>query len=168
VTVSPTLGEANDSPGLEVSVNINTYGLTDGKTYTAMLVVESDAGTEYVYVLYNKNGFPSEDIKNIGELYVLAMDPDVYPDKWTAVEMDITNYIRSYEYTISGLKAGKYIVGASTDRDHDGHFREPDDIYGVYNNGKAIELKTGQHLTNIDFQVNGPDVNTGIVGIKKK
>ena len=82
--------------------------------------------------------------------------------------MDITDYIRSYEYTISGLKAGKYIVGASTDRDEDGYLFEPEDIYGFYNNGKAIELKAGQHLTNINFQVNGTDVNAGTFGTQKK
>lgn len=164
VMISPSSGKVNDPDGLDVNVSINTTGLTDGKTHTALIVVESNAGTEYVYVLYNKDGFPSEDIKNIGELYVVAIDPD----EWKVVEMDITDYIRSYEYTISGLKAGKYIVGASTDRDDDGYLFEIDDIYGFYKNGESIELKAGQNLTNIDFQVNGTDVDQGTEKIQKK
>ncbi|MGQ9615018.1 MAG: S8 family serine peptidase [Spirochaetota bacterium] len=163
VTISPSYGQVNDSDWLDVNVSINTSRLTDGKTHTALIVVESNAGTEYVYVLYNKDGFPSENIKNIGELYVVAIDPD----KWKVVEMDITDYIRFYEYTISGLKAGKYIVGASSDRDDDGYLFEIDDIYGFYKNGESIDLRAGQNLTNIDFQVNGTDVNQGTEKIQK-
>ncbi len=144
-SIFPTSGQVN-SGGLEVQLTLNISDKKDGATHHALIEIDNSIGNpEYVNVIY----------KYIGDIYVAALDP--YTDK--IIGLDITNYEQGYEYSIEGLEAGRYIIGASTDRDNDLIIfgdNDCDEAYGFFPeiNYKAIlELNTGENLSGVDFHV---------------
>jgi serine protease len=156
LTVNPTLGSADSAIGLQVDIDINTTSfpsITDGDTYTEMLTIQSDAEDESVFVLYNKNGFTTAS--DIGLVYVVALDPST----GEILEVDTTSVIDTYEYSLSNVSSGDYIIGASTDRDGDLLIFEPEDAIGFYislDQVETIQLSSGENLKNIDFNIVNP------------
>jgi hypothetical protein len=156
LTVDPTSGSADSATGLQVDIDIDTTSfpsITDGDTYTEMLTIQSDAEDESVFVLYNKNGFTTAS--DIGLVYVVALDPST----GEILEVDTTSVIDTYEYSLSNVSSGDYIIGASTDRDGDLLIFEPEDAIGFYislDQVETIQLSSGENLKNIDFNIVNP------------
>ncbi len=159
LSVSPDSGAAD--PELLVTVSIDTD--TDPslkepnengffETHKEMLTITSDAGTEYVYVMYRYDGFPQSGSEDIGIVYVVAID--IFTGQ--VVRVDTVTYRDSYQYTIDYLSAGMYFVGASTDRNNNGVLFEAEDAYGYYrdiNNKTVLFLGENQRLSGIDFDL---------------
>jgi serine protease len=159
LSVSPDSGAAG--PELSVTVKIDTdadpslkepdeSGLFE--THIEMLTITSDAGTEHVYVMYRYDGFPQSSSKDIGIVYVVAIE--VFTGQ--VVSVDTVTYRDFYRYTIDHLSAGMYFVGASTDRNSNGVLFEAEDAYGYYrdlNNRTVLFLGENQWLSGIDFDL---------------
>jgi hypothetical protein len=140
--------------GLDVQVSIDSSSIADGSTHIEMLTIEAESGVadEYVYVLYNANGFPRRVLVDIGTLYVIAEDAQT--GRMAAI--DTTTYGLQYEYTIRNLPTGSYIIKASTDHDGDGEYFESEDATGIYRNSAdivTVDVTAGKTKENIIFQV---------------
>lgn len=163
-----TEGSASADPGLNVEVRIKTdpevypdanEWLKDGNTYLETLEVEWSrdgiAGSEYVYIMYNVNGFPGDPV-DVGTVYVSAIDASTN----TARATTATTADKGYRYTISNIPSGGYYIGASTDKDGDGT-RFDDDLdqqecYGFFTSNDTREklyLEAGFWYLGIDFTI---------------
>ncbi|MBN2322740.1 MAG: S8 family serine peptidase [Spirochaetes bacterium] len=143
-----------DAGGVEVNVTLSTAGLDDGKTHYARLEIGYGASrTEYVYVLYNKNGITSfYENEDVGYVFVVAVDPASYQ----TVAQDVTSYNEGYSYTVGGLSAGDYLIIAGTDRDSDLEICDPGEACGFYplfGSSTPITVGEGTVVSGIDFQV---------------
>jgi len=144
----------NVGSGLDVQLSIDSSLIADGSTHIEMLTIEAESGVadEYVYVLYNVNGFPRRVLVDIGTLYVVAQD--AVTKRIAAI--DTTTYTSQYEYVIRNLATGSYIISASTDHDGDGYLFEPDDAIGIYKSSAdivAVDVTAGKVKEGISFQV---------------
>jgi serine protease len=163
-----TEGSVSADPGLNVEVRIKTdpevypdanEWLKDGNTYLETLEVEWSrdgiAGSEYVYIMYNVNGFPGDPV-DVGTVYVSAIDASTN----TARATTATTADKGYRYTISNIPGGGYYIGASTDKDGDGN-RFDDDLdqqecYGFFMSNdtrKKLYLEAGFRYLGIDFTI---------------
>ncbi len=136
-------------------VDISTNTVEDDKTHHARLEITYDdpSKTEYVYVLYNRDGITSfYENEDVGYVFVVAIDPV----SSHTVAQDVTSYGRGYSYTISGLPAGDYVIIAGTDRDSDLEICDPGEacgFYPLYGSFTPIEVGEGTVVSGIDFQV---------------
>jgi serine protease len=141
--------------GLPIDFTIDSSSIMDGNDHIEMLTIEAEPGVadEYVYVMYNVNGFPLNGLFDIGLLYVVAIDFE----EDIIVGADVTTFSDDlYSYAIRDLPSGRYIVGASTDRNGDGYIFEPDDAYGFYislDQIVPVEVVNGIAEDPINFQV---------------
>jgi serine protease len=157
LSITPTTGSADSVTGQQINVSINTTNFTsiaDGNTHSEMLTVQTGGvDDESVFVLYNKKGFATAS--DIGLVYVVALDPST----GEIVDVVTTGFIDSYEYTLSSISSGNYIIGASTDRDGDFLIFEPEDAIGFYTSldqVEEIQLRSGESLKNINFDIVNP------------
>jgi serine protease len=153
LTVTPPDGTVTSS-GLDVTIEIDSTLIEDGSNYIEMLTIEAGAGVadEYVYVMYNINGFPLTGLFDIGPLYVVAIDINTTE----IVDGVMTTFNDLYLYQLRGLPSGTYIIGASTNRDGDNYLFEPDDAYGFYislDQIVPVEVISGWAIEDISFQV---------------
>jgi len=126
----------------------------DGNDHIEMLTIEAEPGVadEYVYVMYNVNGFPLKGLFDIGPLYVVAIDLEANE----IVDGVVTTFSDLYLYDLRGLPSGSYIIGASTNRDGDNYLFESDDAYGFYislDQIVPVEVVSGNAEEGIDFEV---------------
>jgi serine protease len=153
LSVSPTTGTVD--PELSINISIDSSSIDDGNDHIEMLTIEAGSGVadEFVYVMYNVNGFPLNGLFDIGLLYVVAIDFE----EDIIVGADVTTFSDDlYSYAIRDLPSGRYIVGASTDRNGDGYIFEPDDAYGFYislDQIVPVEVVSGNAEEGIDFEV---------------
>jgi serine protease len=158
-----------DDTGKWVDISLSTNTVDDGKTHYARLAITDDTSkTEYVYVLYNKNGITSSfENEDVGNIFVVAIDPNSF----TTVAQDVTSYSRGYSYTISGLPAGDYVIIAGTDRDSDLEICDPGEacgFYPLYGSFTPIVVSEGTVVSGIDFQViDNVSQGPGSLGITK-
>jgi serine protease len=155
--VHPTLPSSTE---LEVTLSANTQfypWIMDGNTHHEMLTIRSSAGTEYVYVLYNSNGFTGTVPEDIGPVYVVAINVETLLIDY----FDIANDDNEYQYRISPITTGTYIIGASTDHDSDLTLFEDEDYYGLYTSPEQIlpvDVRAGLRVTGIDFPMMKPPI----------
>jgi serine protease len=146
------------STDLEVTLNANTQfypWIMDGTTHHEMLTIQSTAGTEYVYALYNSTGFTDTVPENIGPVYVVAINAETLNIDY----FDLTDYDKEYRYRISPITTGTYIIGASTDHNSDFILFEPEDYYGLYidpDQIQPVDVHAGGRVTDIDFSMLNP------------
>jgi serine protease len=158
-----------DDTGKWVDISLSTNTVEDGKTHYARLAITYNTlKTEYVYVLYNKNGITSfYENEDVGYVFVVAIDPV----SAHTVAQDVTSYSRGYSYTISGLPAGDYVIIAGTDRDSDLEICDPGEacgFYPLYGSFTPIEVGEGTVVSGIDFQViDNVSQGPGSLGITK-
>jgi len=159
LSFSPDSGTANPELSVSVRIDTDTYPyLTQPdengifENYEEMLTINSDAGKEYVYVMYRYEGFPHNGTEDIGIVYVIALDAIT----GQLVSADTVTYRDFYQYTLQNLSTGVYFVGASTDRNNNGLLFEPEDTYGYYkdiNNRTALFIGGNTRLGGIDFEL---------------
>lgn len=138
-TDSGTVGTA----GLQVQVSLNINRKQTGKTHLALIeILNSTGNPEYVNVIY----------KYIGEIYVVVLDPETNE----IIEMAVTDFDRDYEYIIENLTPGRYIIGASTNRDNDNYLFDAGEAFGFFpyiSSEAVLDLKPGTNLIGVDFLV---------------
>ena len=140
--------------GLPIDFTIDSSSIMDGNDHIEMLTIEAEPGVadEYVYVMYNVNGFPLKGLFDIGPLYVVAIDLEANE----IVDGVVTTFSDLYLYDLRGLPSGSYIIGASTNRDGDNYLFESDDAYGFYislDQIVPVEVVSGNAEEGIDFEV---------------
>jgi serine protease len=140
--------------GLAVTIDIDSTSIENGTTYIEMLTIEAEVGVadEFVYVMYNVNGFPTVGLIDIGPLFVVAIDLEANE----IVDGVVTTFNNLYLYSLRGLPSGSYIIGASTNRDGDNFLFESDDAYGFYISLDQIipvDVSSGTVLEDINFEV---------------
>jgi serine protease len=153
-------GIANPNLTIDLSIDTSFPGLTDGSTHTETLEITwSDGartGSEFVYVLYNVDGF-APNLSQIGDVYVAALDTHSSSD--FLEYFDVTNLSDNFSYTILNVPAGDYVIGASTDLDGDGVIfgdTDQEEIVGFYPDSylpEIIGFSSGDILENIDFVI---------------
>ena len=153
LTVTPPSGTVTSS-GRTVTIDIDSTSIENGSTYIEMLTIVAEAGVadEYVYVMYNVNGFPTVGLIDIGPLYVVAIDLEANE----IVDGVVTTFNDLYLYDLRGLPSGSYIIGASTNRDGDNYLFESNDVYGFYislDQIVPVEVSSGMVIEDINFEV---------------
>lgn len=144
-----------NSDGLKVQVSMNTDELKSGASYLALIeITDSTSYTVPVNVVY----------KYVGDVYIVAWHLSSFPsslpvakDSPEIAAIAVTDYEKGYRYKLEGLGPGKYVVGASTDRDKDNYiFEALEEIFGFFPDLKyasIMDLKNGEHRSDVDFQV---------------
>lgn len=140
--ISPDPGSV-ESGGLEVQVTLDINGLQNGATYHGLIEITYQTDKkENVYVIY----------KYIGDIYVVALDPETNE----IIEMAVTDFEKDYEYVIENLVPGRYIIGASTNRDNDNYLFDAGEAFGFFpdiSSEAVLDLKPGTNLLGVDFRV---------------
>jgi serine protease len=153
LTASPTSAGAATQHSIDISVDTSSNPtLKNGGTYTARLTVHWGTEEEHVYVLYNVNGFPKPGMADLGKVYVVALDVST----GDIDSLDTTYFSSYYNYRMSAVPSGEYLVAASTDRDGDLVIFEEDDAYGMYlslDQIETVKIGAGENIQNIDFDV---------------
>ncbi len=141
--------------GLKVNVNLNSDGFKSGASLFALIEITDSTGYKVpVNVVY----------KYVGEVYVVAWPLSSFPSSLPVAKdspgiaaIAVTDYEKGYRYTLEGLEPGKYVVGASTDRDNDNFiFEALEEIFGFFPDlryATIMDLKAGSHRADVDFQV---------------
>jgi hypothetical protein len=148
VSVMPPTSGSTGIDGMTVQVSLNIDDKKTGETHFALI--------EITYGGTGKKEYANVSYKYIGNVYVVVLDPDflIHPDSSDIIAMTTTDYNNGYDYSIDGLLAGKYIIGASTDRDDNGYIFESNEAYGFYPEPgyeTIVNLSSGIHLIGVDF-----------------
>ncbi len=148
--ISPTSGTVEFS----ANVTLTTGGVEDGRNHYAMLEIVCSSGKkEYVYVIFNRDGFTGiTENEDIGNVFVVALNSETFEP----IALDVTTYSKNYIYTIEGLDTGSFLIVAGTDRDNDMYLCDRGEacgFYPVFGNPETVELENGVNITGIDFQV---------------
>lgn len=151
------LNTASDlgGPGLKVQVSMNTGEFKSGASHFAFILITDSTGyTVPVNVVY----------KYVGDVYIVAWHLSSFPSSLPVAKgspeiaaIAVTDHEKGYRYKLEGLGPGKYVVGASTDRDKDNYiFETLEEIFGFFPDMRyatIMDLKNGEHRSDVDFQV---------------
>jgi serine protease len=141
--------------GLKVQVSVNTDEFKSGLSYLALIEITDSTGyTVPVNVVY----------KYVGDVYIVAWHLSSFPsslpvakDSPEIAAVAVTDQEKGYRYKLEGLGPGKYVVGASTDRDKDDYlFETLDEIFGFFPDlryATIMDLAIFEHRSDVDFQI---------------
>lgn len=165
--VQPPTVEVDQGAGwLSASLSLSTLmaqvdrqGLADGD-YTGRIRLNSNGGDAVIEVSMRVGADPGVDP---GMLFVLALDPFTFETEATAT----TDLQEDFQYRISPLPAGGYVLAAGTDNDDDGFICDEGEFCGLYpvsNDPVPVEVEGNRTTTGINFAVQRPGLDPAAVG----
>ncbi|MBA1147604.1 S8 family serine peptidase [Ectothiorhodospiraceae bacterium WFHF3C12] len=125
LTVSATSTEANGTGEYNASVNREPPG--DGR-YTATITVTSDNGGETQVPVEMRVGSVA-DVADAGHQYIIIVDTVT---GFTAGQVDADVNNGTYDFSITGVPAGSYLVLSGTDMDNDRLICDAGEACGAY------------------------------------
>ncbi|MEE8574099.1 MAG: S8 family serine peptidase, partial [Thermodesulfobacteriota bacterium] len=138
------------------TVTVDKALLSDG-IYTAIITFTSDANTVNVPLIMQVSSTPVTG--NAGYHYILLLDPDTFSTIET-ISLDVSG--GSYDYTLTGIDAGDYLIYAGSDLDSDDVICASGEACGAYITLNQPEVVTvNSDMTGLDFDT-GFIVNLGV------
>ncbi len=156
---SPTIEEDNGSGWLGASLNrnslvvqVNRQGLSAG-AYGGRIRLASNGGDATVEVTMQVGGAAGPG--DIGTIFVLALDPfGLETVAGTSTSLD-----DEFQFRISPVLAGSYLVVGGTDNDQDGFICDDGEFCGLFpvaNQPALVEVEANRTRTRVDFSVQPP------------
>jgi serine protease len=146
-TISLPLTIGTDDAATKVTVSVDRDGLAGG-TQLATISITSTGGSVSLPVSLQVQSSSGGDV---GEVYVLVVDPDTY----YTVSQAITRQSSSYAFrTARDVPQGRYFVAAGTDRNNDGSICEAGEACGLYPLiDSPTQFDLNADLSGVDFIV---------------
>jgi hypothetical protein len=135
---------AGELPAL-YRVHADRTGLAPGE-YRATIIIDSDSNTVAVSV-----SMQVADVADVavGTLYVQLIDPDSFE---TVYRQTVTSEAGLYRFNFPGVAAGRYLIFAGTDLDHDKFVGDAGEVNGAYLSlAQPVTLQVDQNLSGLDF-----------------